>query len=773
VAGSLAADSVKLNHDVAIGGDVSYNDLVNAGTIAGSEVTPLALPVFSSPPPFVTGPSDGPDVTVGNDQSQTLAAGTYGDVTIGHGGTLELSGGVYNLRSLSADRDVVIRFAAPSEVRIAGRFGATHDAVIGPADGSGVTAAHIVFYVAGINGGDGALNSSPPAAMIGHGTQVEANFYVPYGTLKIDHHVTATGAFLGRDVDVNHDCQITLDSAFFNRPPVAVADSATVDEGGSVSVLDSGATSLLANDSDPDGDGLAVSPTPLSGPDHGSVVLHPDGTFTYTHDGGETTADSFVYEVCDDGVEPGPLCSSATVSITVNPVNDPPVADPQSLTVDPGAAVTITLTGSDAEGDTLTFSIVDGPFGGTLTDLTQVPPSSATVTYTAPSGGDPADAFTFEVDDGNGGSDTATVSIAITQANQPPDARADGATVPTGGTVTTLTSGAASVLANDSDPDGDNLTVTTTPVSGPSHAAAFSLAADGTFSYTHDGGASTSDSFVYEVCDDGTPVECSTATVFISIRPSTITVTVTKAGPGSAESTVVSSPAGIDCGAVCSASFDSTGNVFLGALAAEGYVFTGWSGDADCDDGVLSPDADKSCTANFDEAPPPPVGEVTVTVSKAGDGSGTVTSDPAGIDCGAVCTATFGAFGHVELMPTADEGSEFAGWSGDGDCLDGVLDTDADKNCTANFDLLPATTVTLTVVKQGSGSGAVSSNPSGIFCGDVCSATYLPGTSVFVFARPDDGSAFAGWGGDCSGSSFSTSVTLDVDKTCTAIFVAD
>ncbi|MGD9040807.1 MAG: Ig-like domain-containing protein, partial [Desulfobacteraceae bacterium] len=88
-----------------------------------------------------------------------------------------------------------------------------------------------------------------------------------------------------------------------------------------------------------------------------------------------------------------------------------------------------------------------------------------------------------------------------------------------GGTVTMVDGGQASLLHDDTDPDlpSDSLTVNTTPVSGPSHASAFTLNGDGTFSYTHDGTENLSDSFEYEISDTGGNTD--TATVTITMTP--------------------------------------------------------------------------------------------------------------------------------------------------------------------------------------------------------------------------------------------------------------
>ena len=121
-------------------------------------------------------------------------------------------------------------------------------------------------------------------------------------------------------------------------------------------------------------------------------------------------------------------------------------------------------------------------------------------------------------------------------------------------------------------------------------------------------------------------------------------LSVTKAGAGAG--TVSSSPPGITCGATCSATFSSGSSVTLTASAAAGSSFTGWSGDCSgtgtC---TVTMSADHSVTATFT-----PTQTRTLTVAKAGRGTGTVTSSPAGISCGATCSARFrpGKLGHAD-----------------------------------------------------------------------------------------------------------------------------
>ncbi|MGV6852109.1 MAG: tandem-95 repeat protein, partial [bacterium] len=145
---------------------------------------------------------------------------------------------------------------------------------------------------------------------------------------------------------VTQTVDISITGISANTAPVAVNDNLKVDEEGTVTQTTSASSSLLSNDSDPENDNLLLTTTPSSAPSNGSVTLNSNGTFSYTHNGSETTTDSFDYEVCDDG-SPS-LCDTATVSISINPVNDAPVAVNDSLQVDEEGTVTQTTSASSS-----------------------------------------------------------------------------------------------------------------------------------------------------------------------------------------------------------------------------------------------------------------------------------------------------------------------------------------------------------------------------------------------------------------------------------------
>ena len=155
-----------------------------------------------------------------------------------------------------------------------------------------------------------------------------------------------------------------------------------------------------------------------------------------------------------------------------------------------------------------------------------------------------------------------------------------------------------------------------------------------------------------------------------------------------------------------------------------------------------------------------------LTIALGGNGMGTVTSTPAGIECGATCSEQFPSGTMVTLTATADSGSTFAGWTGacvgQAEC---TVTVDAAITVTANFGLQNS----LIVVLGGDGSGDVVSSPAGIDCGTQCSHQYPPNTSVNLTASPDTGSSFAGWTGDCTGPGICT-VTVGAAKVVTATF---
>ena len=172
--------------------------------------------------------------------------------------------------------------------------------------------------------------------------------------------------------------------------------------------------------------------------------------------------------------------------------------------------------------------------------------------------------------------------------------------------------------------------------------------------------------------------------------PSTFAVTVAKHGSGAVRST----PAGIDCGQTCSATFVTGAQVVLSASPDAGWKFSGWSGACsgtrDC---TLA--ADASVSAQFDQLPPPPPGTHSLSVTAQGQGS--VSSSPAGISCdggesqrrGSTCNATFSDGAQVQLTATPASGWQFSGFSGACSGQSCSVAMSADRSASAAFTQIP------------------------------------------------------------------------------------
>ena len=205
---------------------------------------------------------------------------------------------------------------------------------------------------------------------------------------------------------------------------------------------------------------------------------------------------------------------------------------------------------------------------------------------------------------------------------------------------------------------GSDLNVATDPISPPQNGRV-TLQADGSFTYTPNAGFDGTDKLTYRVTDLRDNTAQATVTLNVSATPQ-VTLTVEKQGAGTG--TVSSQPAGITCGDDCSQAYAVGTSVSLSASAAEGSTFAGWGGACSGSDACeVTLDEAKTVTATFATPEPQPF---TLTVTKAGDGAGTVTSQPSGISCGVDCLEGFAAGTTVSLRADPAEGSSFESWSG-------------------------------------------------------------------------------------------------------------
>ena len=250
----------------------------------------------------------------------------------------------------------------------------------------------------------------------------------------------------------------------------------------------------------------------------------------------------------------------------------------------------------------------------------------------------------------------------------------------------------------------------------------------------------------------------STVGATFTIQRNTLTVTTPTRG--------TISGAGIACGtggSDCSEAYDYGTVVPLTATPDSGYTFGGWTGDCTgtgaC---TVTMTAARSVAASFTPASV----SYTLTVNKAGTGSGAVTSSPAGISCGADCSEPYSSGTVVSLSAAAATGSNFSGWTGDctgtGAC---TVTMTAARTVGATF-TIQRNTLTATAPSHGTISG------TGIACGtggSDCSEAYDSGTVVPLTATPDSGYTFGGWTGDCTGTGACT-VTMTAARTVGATF---
>ncbi len=259
---------------------------------------------------------------------------------------------------------------------------------------------------------------------------------------------------------------------------------------------------LINAASDPDGDPLTFTYT--LPPAHGSLT-QSGGNLTYTPAMGYQGPDSFQFSVSD-----GILTSAeATISITVLPPNEPPVALSQSLNTPEDATLGITLAATDVDNNPLSYSIVSGPTNGVLSG------SGATRTYTPTLNYNGPDTFTFRANDGLANSNVATISLTVTPVNDAPTAQPQS--------VTLDKNTAVQITLSGTDLEGDTLTYNV--VSAPTHGNLLGTGAVRTYVPTTD--YLGTDSFTF-TANDG---QATSAPVSISLNVQLLTGPTITRGP--------------------------------------------------------------------------------------------------------------------------------------------------------------------------------------------------------------------------------------------------
>ncbi|ENP8457288.1 tandem-95 repeat protein, partial [Photobacterium damselae] len=246
---------------------------------------------------------------------------------------------------------------------------------------------------------------------------------------------------------------------------------------------------------DADGDNLTFKPG--TNPENGSVTVNPDGSWEYVPNPDFNGEDSFTV-VVDDG---NGGSDTITVTVNVTPVNDAPVGEDVSAETQEETAVTGQLTATDADGDNLTFKPGTNPENGSVT----VNPDGSWE-YVPNTDFNGEDSFTVVVDDGNGGTDTITVTVNVTPEND----------APVGENVSAETQEETAVTGQltATDADGDNLTFK--PGSDPTNGSV-TVNPDGSWEYVPNTDFNGEDSFTVEV-DDGNG-GTDTITVTVNVTP--------------------------------------------------------------------------------------------------------------------------------------------------------------------------------------------------------------------------------------------------------------
>lgn len=241
-----------------------------------------------------------------------------------------------------------------------------------------------------------------------------------------------------------------------------------------------------------------------SAPENGSVWVNDDGTVTYTPKRGFSGTDRFTYSVSDG--KGGTSTATVTVSVKAEAIapNREPEANSDRVTTEYQTAVTIDVLGndSDPDGDRLSVSIETQPRNGSV-----VVNDDGRAIYRPNAKFFGTDRFTYAISDGKGGTATATVTVTVKKRpNNPPVANKDEATTSYGRSVS------INVLSNDTDPDGDQVEITSVT---QGNQGSVKNNGDGTITYQPPIGFLGTDTFTYTISDG--QGETATATVTVPI----------------------------------------------------------------------------------------------------------------------------------------------------------------------------------------------------------------------------------------------------------------
>ena len=354
----------------------------------------------------------------------------------------------------------------------------------------------------GVLGNDTDADHDPLIAVLSnttdHGTLVLSDngsfTYTPDGGY-VGTDIFTYRAYDGYDYSAIATVRITVGS---NAAPVVTPDNYTTPENTPLPVS---APGVLGNDTDGDGDPLTA--VLVRNPAHGTLVFSDNGSFTYTPNTGYRGRDTFTYRAHDGMANSG----VATVTIIVGS-NAAPVVTPDSYFVERNDTLTVPADGvlgndSDPDNDTMTAVLVTSTANGALTFS-----ADGSFTYTPLTDYRGLDSFSYKANDGMADSAVVTVTITV-GSNEPPRVVSDNYSTERN---TPLLVAAPGVLGNDSDPDGDNMTVV---LAAATVHGTLVLSDNGSFTYTPDDGFVGIDTFTYRA-NDGM-ADSAIATVVIHV----------------------------------------------------------------------------------------------------------------------------------------------------------------------------------------------------------------------------------------------------------------
>jgi RHS repeat-associated protein len=246
---TIIAGTVNLGKGAVVG-DIEATTVTGGAGAKHGTIAPL-VPLPAIPAAAAVSPGTA-NVTVASGATKSIYPGHFAAVTVGTGGTLKMYAGAYDLASLTMASNARITVLGAVQIHIAGRLSTSSGVCINAASGVKLTASGIRIEVSGQNGTTGALGATPAAAAFGSGNNVTALVLVPNGTLVFGTYAVATGAFMGRDVDVGGTgTKIVYQDGFPNT--VTTCSPPSCDDGNPCTVDSCGSNGACAHAPAPQG----------------------------------------------------------------------------------------------------------------------------------------------------------------------------------------------------------------------------------------------------------------------------------------------------------------------------------------------------------------------------------------------------------------------------------------------------------------------------------------------------------------------------------------